>query len=60
MKGTAIRTENPIISDTPAPVLRSAAIDSAMMTKHMGPAISPNKPHPFTNLLFKNKSRFMF
>ena len=52
MKGTAQRTENPIISDTPDPVDISTPIMAMTMIMHIGIEISQNKFHLLMALFF--------
>ncbi len=52
MKGTAQRTENPIISETPAPVDISTPIMAMIMIVHIGIEISQNKFHLLMTLFF--------
>lgn len=54
MKGTAQRTENEIISDTPAPVDISARIVVASITADIGTETSQNNRHPLMALLASN------
>lgn len=46
MKGTAQRTENAIIVDTPGPVDMSVPIMAMTMTMHIGIETSQNNLHP--------------
>jgi len=52
MKGTAKRTENPIMCDTPDPVDMSVPINSTIMTADMGMETSQNNLHPLMTLFF--------
>jgi hypothetical protein len=57
MKGTAKRTENPIIVDTPAPVDMSAPIMAMTMTMHIGIEMSQNNLHWLMALFFSTTLR---
>gem|GEM_PF-4698108 len=52
MKGTANRTENPIMCDTPDPVDMSVPVNSTAMTADIGTEMSQNNLHPLMILLF--------
>ena len=52
MKGTAQRTANPIISETPDPVDISTPIMAITMIVHIGIEISQNKFHLLMALFF--------
>ena len=52
MKGTAKRTEKPIIVDTPGPVDMSVPIISMTMTRDIGIEMSQNNLHSLMALFF--------
>jgi len=57
MMGTAKRTENPIIDDTPGPVDKSTPLIARTMTSDMGIEISQNSLHPLMALFFRTACR---
>jgi hypothetical protein len=57
MKGTAQRTEKPIIVDTPAPVDISASIMAMTITMDIGIEISQNNLHWLMALFFSTTFR---
>ena len=59
MKGTAQRTEKPIIVDTPAPVDMSAPIVAMKMTMDIGIEMSQNNLHLLMALFFSIAFRSM-
>jgi hypothetical protein len=60
MKGTAQRTENEIIPDTPAPVDKSAPIAAIAMTTDIAIEISQNSLQPLMALFFNASVRSKF
>ncbi len=62
MIGTAKRTENPIIDDTPGPVDKSTLVIARTMKSDMGIEMSQNSFHPLMALFFSTacKSILMF
>ena len=59
IKGTAKRTEYPIIDDTPGPVDKSTPIISTTMTMDIGIAMSQNKLQALIALVFRTVFRLM-
>ena len=57
MNGTANRTENPIIDDTPAPVDMSAPIIATIMKMDIGIEMSQNNLHSLMALFFSTALR---
>ena len=57
MMGTAKRTENPIIDDTPGPVDKSTPLIARTMTSDMGIEMSQNSRHPLMALFFRTACR---
>ena len=57
MKGTAQRTENAIIVDTPGPVDMSVPIMAITMTMHIGMETSQNNLQPLMALFFSTTCR---
>jgi hypothetical protein len=57
MKGTAQRTENPIIVETPGPVVRSAPVIATAMTMDIGTEMSQNNLQPLMALFFSTTGK---